>query len=391
MLTASMFSPIPEDSVDLLIIAGEASGDEHAALIVKQIKMSRPTMRIVAIGGETMKESGAHLLFNLVEHAVVGVFEVLRNYPFFKKLFQETIDWIQAFQPKAILLVDYPGFNLRLAESLRKLGISQKGGGKIRVLQYVSPQLWAWKPRRRFKMANVLDGLGVIFPFEVNCYDDVDLPVHFVGHPFLSKSFSLPVEFNSNGPILLLPGCRLQPIRRILPPFLKTYRKILTDFPEMKAQIPMPNSKLASFTQEIIQSYDLPANSIQVCIGSSKLQARFVLMSSGTMSFACALAGIPGIIAYMAHPLTYLLGRWLINVPHLGMANILLPKNPPYPEFVQGEANAKAIFKKTKEMLSNSKIENKYFQVSNELKDILTQDHQRDGADWLLEESGLTG
>ena len=225
----------------------------------------------------------------------MGVFEVLRNYPFFKKLFQETIDWIQSFQPKAILLVDYPGFNLRLAESLRKLGISQKGGGKIRVLQYVSPQLWAWKPRRRFKMANVLDGLGVIFPFEVNCYDDVDLPVHFVGHPFLSKSFSLPVEFNSNGPILLLPGSRLQPIRRILPPFLKTFRKILTDFPEMKAQIPMPNSKLASFTQEIIQSYDLPDNSIQVCTGSSKLQARFVLMSSGTMSFACALAGIPGL------------------------------------------------------------------------------------------------
>ena len=390
MLTASMFSPIPEDSVDLLIIAGEASGDEHAALIVKQIKRSRPTMRIVAIGGEKMKESGAHLLFNLVEHAVVGVFEVLRNYPFFKKLFQETIDWIQSFQPKAILLVDYPGFNLRLAESLRKLGISQKGGGKIRVLQYVSPQLWAWKPRRRFKMANVLDGLGVIFPFEVNCYDDVDLPVHFVGHPFLSKSFSLPVEFNSNGPILLLPGSRLQPIRRILPPFLKTFRKILTDFPEMKAQIPMPNSKLASFTQEIIQSYDLPDNSIQVCTGSSKLQARFVLMSSGTMSFACALAGIPGIIAYKAHPLTYLLGRWLINVPHLGMANILLHKNPPYPEFIQGEANAEAIYKKTKEMLSNSKIEKKYFQVSNELKDILKQDHQRDGADWLLEESGLT-
>ena len=391
MLTASMFSPIPEDSVDLLIIAGEASGDEHAALIVKQIKRSSPTMRIVAIGGEKMKESGAHLLFNLVEHAVVGVFEVLRNYPFFKKLFQETIDWIQSFQPKAILLVDYPGFNLRLAESLRKLGISQKGGGKIRVLQYVSPQLWAWKPRRRFKMANVLDGLGVIFPFEVNCYDDVDLPVHFVGHPFLSKSFSLPVEFNSNGPILLLPGSRLQPIRRILPPFLKTFRKILTDFPEMKAQIPMPNSKLASFTQEIIQSYDLPDNSIQVCTGSRKLQARFVLMSSGTMSFACALAGIPGIIAYKAHPLTYLLGRWLINVPHLGMANILLHKNPPYPEFIQGEANAGAIFKKTKEMLSNSKIEKKYFQVSNELKDILKQDHQRDGADWLLEESGLTG
>ena len=110
----------------------------------------------------------------------------------------------------------------------------------------------------------------------------------------------------------------------------------------------MPNSKLASFTQEIIQSYDLPDNSIQVCTGSSKLQARFVLMSSGTMSFACALAGIPGIIAYKAHPLTYLLGRWLINVPHLGMANILLHKNPPYPEFIQGEANAGAIFKKTK-------------------------------------------
>jgi lipid-A-disaccharide synthase len=109
----------------------------------------------------------------LVDHAVVGVFEVLKNYGFFKKLFGCTLQWIEEFRPKAILLIDYPGFNLRLAESLRKKGLSRKGGGDIQVLQYVSPQLWAWKPKRRFKMANVLDALAVIFPFEIKCYEDV--------------------------------------------------------------------------------------------------------------------------------------------------------------------------------------------------------------------------
>ena len=183
-----LFNPIKADKIDLLIIAGEASGDEHSAQVVKNVLRLFPNHNIVAIGGNNLKKSGANFLFDLVDHAVVGIFEVLKNYWFFKSLFSNTLKWIIKNKPKVILLVDYPGFNLRLAEALRKKGISQKGGGNIKVLQYISPQLWAWKPKRRFKMANVLDGLAVIFPFEVDCYKDVDLPVFYVGHPYVSSS-----------------------------------------------------------------------------------------------------------------------------------------------------------------------------------------------------------
>ena len=149
------------------VIAGEASGDEHAAHLVNKLLKRYPDLKIAVLGGENLQATGAHFLFDLVKHAVVGVFEVLKNYSFFKSLFSHTLKWIHEHNPKAILLIDYPGFNLRLAEALRKGGLSNKGGGSIKVLQYISPQLWAWKPKRRFKMADVLDSLAVIFPFEV--------------------------------------------------------------------------------------------------------------------------------------------------------------------------------------------------------------------------------
>ena len=123
-----MFNPFRPKQVDLLVIAGEASGDEHAAVLVGKLKKKFPNLNVAALGGKNLKESGADFLFDLVDHAVVGVFEVLKNYGFFKKLFFCTLEWISEFRPKAILLIDYPGFNLRLAEVLRKKGLSKKGG-----------------------------------------------------------------------------------------------------------------------------------------------------------------------------------------------------------------------------------------------------------------------
>ena len=163
------------ESVDLLVIAGEASGDEHAAKLIKDLRQRKPNLVIRALGGSELEKQQVDLLFNLVDHAVVGIFEVLKNYAFFRKIFNETLRWISENRPKTILLVDYPGFNLRVAEALREKNLSKKGGGEIVVLQYVSPQLWAWKAKRRFKMEKILDSLGVIFPFELDCYKDVVL------------------------------------------------------------------------------------------------------------------------------------------------------------------------------------------------------------------------
>ena len=127
-----MFNPFTAKQVDLLVIAGEASGDEHAGHLVRNLKNRHPDLTVAALGGKNLKESGTHFLFDFVDHAVVGFFEVLKNYGFFRRLFSCTLGWISEFRPKAILLIDYPGFNLRLAEALCKKGLSRKGGVKFR-------------------------------------------------------------------------------------------------------------------------------------------------------------------------------------------------------------------------------------------------------------------
>ena len=135
MKTLDPFPSAEIDKVDLLIVAGEASGDEHGSLLVEELLERKPDLSVSALGGPGLKAKGASLLFNLVDHSVVGIFEVLKNYGFFKRLFRQTLDWIEEKKPKVILLIDYPGFNLRLAKALKERGLSAKGGGEIRILQ----------------------------------------------------------------------------------------------------------------------------------------------------------------------------------------------------------------------------------------------------------------
>jgi lipid-A-disaccharide synthase len=385
-----LFNPFRPKQVDLLVIAGEASGDEHAAVLVGNLKKKFPNLKVAALGGKNLKESGADFLFDLVDHAVVGVFEVLKNYRFFKKLFLCTLEWISEFRPKAILLIDYPGFNLRLAEALRKKRLSKKGGGEIQVLQYVSPQLWAWKPKRRFKMAKVLDSLAVIFPFEVNCYADVRLPVSYVGHPFVSGDYRSPVTYDEKGPLLLLPGSRVQPIQRILPSFLDASEKLIQSYPNLKIEVPVPNLQIKDCVEQILAKRPLLRDRILVRGNFNDLKACVALMSSGTMSFAFALAGIPGVIAYKAHILTYLLGKILIKVPFLGMANLLLPDAPPYKELIQSEAHGESLSLAIEQILINQSESQKVFQqVSMRLQDTLKSDQELEAVDWLTDVLGM--
>jgi lipid-A-disaccharide synthase len=384
-----LFTSCNYKKVDLLIISGEASGDEHASLLVKDLKARFPDLSIAALGGKNLERSGAHLLFDLVEYAVVGVVEVLKNYRFFKRLFNHTLEWITEHKPKAVLLVDYPGFNLRLAHSLKQRGLSLKGSGDIKVLQYVSPQLWAWKPKRRFKMAKVLDSLAVIFPFELDCYKDVDLPVSFVGHPFVSEKHKPSMRFDRDGPLVLLPGSRVQPVQRILPVFLDACEQIIQFFPELEILLPVPDSQIKGIASGLISQRQLLAGRVQIKEKHECKSARAALMSSGTMSFACALAGIPGVIAYKAHPLTYFLGKMLVRVPYLGMANLLLPQNPPYCELIQGEATGSALFSKLKETINHGESTKKFLNASLELRKILSDSQDLGVVDWLTDELEL--
>jgi len=156
-------------AVDLLIVAGEHSGDEHAARVVRELRAKNPQLRICALGGPELAQAGAQLLHDLTATSVVGFVEVLKHYAFFKALFEATLRWVAQHRPRAVCFIDYPGFNLRLAAQLRTRGLSVKGGGPVKLLYYISPQIWAWKPKRRFAMARDLDAMAVIFPFEPDC------------------------------------------------------------------------------------------------------------------------------------------------------------------------------------------------------------------------------
>ncbi len=338
-LELSPFREPGAKQIDLLVIAGEHSGDEHAARLVKDLKTARPDLEIAAIGGEAVAAAGAYLVYDLTKVSVVGVFEVLKHFSFFKKLFHEVLSWIERHQPRQICFVDYPGFNLRLAHALKKRGISKKGGGRIELNYYIGPQVWAWKAKRRFKMAETLDRLGVIFPFEVESFADTRLPVEFVGHPFVSKTYQLPLKFDPDGPILLLPGSRTAAVDRIFPVLLEAFQDALQGEPDLFASVVYPSEQILELLRAHLVKYPNLADKISFVSNQEvEIPGSRVLMSSGTISLVCALAAIPGAIVYRLHPLSYLLGRLLVKIPYIGIANILL-KREVYAEFIQGEAD----------------------------------------------------
>ena len=381
------FHSPPDGQVDLLVVAGEVSGDEHGSELVSGLFKRQPDLTISAVGGGELEKKGAHLVYPLVDHAVVGFFEVIKNYQIFKQIFSATIEWIKKFQPRTVLLIDYPGFNLRLAKELKKLGLSRKGGGDILVLQYISPQLWAWKPKRRFVMEKILDGLGVIFPFEVACYEDTNLPVSFVGHPFVQPGYQNSISYDPKGPLLILPGSRVQPVQRILPVFLDTVSELLKDFPDLEIVLPVPDLTIRNLADHLLSLRSNLKGRVRVVIGKAGIKARAALMSSGTMSLSCAIAGIPGVIAYRAHPLTYLLGRTLIRIPHLGMANILLADDPPYPEFLQGRANGRVLSRSMTTILKDSHSGKNSAEVAKKIIKSLQVTTDRGAEDWIAQET----
>jgi lipid-A-disaccharide synthase len=329
--------PPPRGETDLLVVAGEHSGDEHAARMVAGLLRLRPGMRVEALGGPRLAAAGAQLLHDRTGVSVVGFAEVLRNLGYFRALIEETVRWIGECRPKAVCFVDNSGVNLRIAEALRLRGISAKGGGEVRTLYYISPQIWASRAGRRFEMARNLDALAVIFPFEVACYGDTGLDVEFVGHPFMAADYAPPVRFDPAGPVLLLPGSRPKAVGLIIPALLGGYREFARTAPGRGAVVLYPSAAIRSQLEALGV-----AREARLLPRGEQAAASAVLTSSGTMSMHCALAGIPGAIAYRTDPLTYLMARWLVRVPYLGIANILLGE-PMYPEYIQGAASAGAL------------------------------------------------
>ncbi len=374
-------------SVDLLIVAGEHSGDEHAARVVSELREKNPALKIAALGGPELAKAGAQLLHDLTATSVVGFVEVLKHYSFFKSLFDATLAWVELHQPRAICFVDYPGFNLRLAAQLRERGLSVKGGGTVKLLYYISPQIWAWKPKRRFTMARDLDALSVIFPFEPACYADTALAVEFVGHPFLAADYVPPVSFDAAGPILLLPGSRVQAVARIFPRLLAGFAEYAKTNPAARAVALYPSAEVVAVAREELTRWPQLAGKVELKPVSEShvatpLAASAVLTSSGTMSLHCALAGIPGAVVYRTNALTYLLARWLVKIDYIGIANLLL-KEPMYPEFIQDAATSRALAAQLQECVTNPARLAQTREQLGRLRQLLWQPAAGTAADWV--------
>jgi lipid-A-disaccharide synthase len=375
--------PDPVDGpVDLLVVAGEHSGDEHAAEAVRERCAKQSGLRVCALGGPALESAGAQLLHDLTATSVVGFVEVLKHYTFFKALFDATVRWVEQHRPRAVCFVDYPGFNLRLAARLRERGLVAKGGGATRALYYISPQIWAWKPRRRFEMTRDLDALAVIFPFEVACYADTSLPVEFVGHPFLGSGYVPPVQHDPDGPVLLLPGSREQAVSRILPVLVEGFAQFAAEETDRKAIVLFPSEKIAAVVRGVLARWPQLAGRIEMRANAATTSASAVLTSSGTMSLHCALAGIPGAIAYRTNPLTYLLARSWVKLDFIGIANLLL-REPMYPEFIQGAARPEALAAQLHACRNDSGRVEKSTAQAAKLRHLLHGPANGSAADWL--------
>lgn len=310
----------------LLVIAGEDSGDMHAADVIRALKAQRPDVTAWGIGGEKLRAEGVELLHDTREMDVLGIVEVLKRYPFFKRTFAEVVAEVENRKPDAALLVDYPGFNLRLARELKKRG--------VKVLYYVCPQVWAWNRRRIPKMAEIIDRLMVIFPFEVEVFKDVDLKVDFVGHPMVDELREFrdkdpePLPWNGKKKIALLPGSRKQEISYILPRLLETAQLMEQSRPDISFLIPVPERRLALVESALQKTGKAPRN-ISIVVGKSRevlKQADAAFVASGTATLEAALLGCPTVLVYRGSFLNYLFVRAMIRIPWLGIANIVSGK-----------------------------------------------------------------
>lgn len=337
----------------LLVIAGEASGDMHAADVIRELKKRRPDLSFFGIGGDRLRAEGVELLYDAKEMDVIGFSEVLKRYPFFKRVFNETLAAAEERKPAAALLVDYPGFNLRLARELHRRG--------IKVLYYVCPQVWAWNRGRIPKMAEILDRLMVIFPFEVDVFKEVDLQVDFVGHPMVdelrayreTKPEQLP--WKTDHKVALLPGSRKAEVTHILPGLLAAAKRLEQSQPGLSFMIVVPQRRRQMVEDILRTSSEVPLNLSVVTDQAREVlkQADAAFVASGTATLEAALLRCPTVLVYRATWTNYWIARMLIQIPWLGIANIVSGKEI-MPERIQKDMAPDKLVNTIKPLLTDT-------------------------------------
>ena len=321
----------------ILLLAGEASGDQHAAEVARAIRGKLPYARLVGLGGPAMEAAGVALLENLDRLAVMGFVEVLTNLPFFWRLERRIRRLVDAGDIDLVVPVDYPGFNLRVARHARKRGVP--------VLYYIAPQVWAWKPRRAKRLARDAERVAVILPFEERALREAGADAVFVGHPLLDDAGAVqdgPAQARADlcvdpeRPLLaLFPGSRRQEIERHLDVFAAAARRVREARPEVQVMLGLA----ASLPDDALGGADFPVTRET---GALLAAADAALVKSGTTTLQAALAGTPFVVAYRTHPLTYRLAQRLVRVEHVALANLVAGERV-VPELLQDDVTPDAL------------------------------------------------
>ncbi len=341
----------------LFIIAGEASGDLHGSHLVKNLKKEIPQLTVTGVGGEKLAEAGTNVLYPLANYGVTGFTEVIKQFQHIHKSFKLAKTFIRKNDIDLVILIDYPGFNLRFAKFAKKLG--------KKVLYYISPQLWAWKPGRISIIKENVDTMAVIFPFEKHIYQRAGVPCYFVGHPLVKTNLN--TSNNRYKKLIgLLPGSRTQEIKTLLPIMLEAATKLKQRYPELKFVLPIAPTVDTDFIKSFVDKSPLNIHCVRVPTTELLTQVYCAIVASGTASLEAALCHTPMAIIYKASRLTYCIATQLIQTKYLGLCNLIANKMI-VPELLQDDFNSDNLLDVMSQFISD---ENYHQKTAQRLKKI---------------------
>jgi lipid-A-disaccharide synthase len=338
----------------VMVIAGEPSGDLHGAGLVRELKARRPELEVYGVGGDGMAKAGMELIVHIRDLSFMGFAEVLKHLPTIRKLRRSLDDVIARRKPDVLILIDYPGFNLRFAKRAKARG--------IRILYYVSPQVWAWGKGRVKQMKGLIDKMFVVFPFEVEIYHQAGIEVEFVGHPLLEALGNVPrseglrerLGIPKNKTILgLLPGSRVQEVVRILPIMVQAAEALQNEFDAEVVVGVAPNLHEGLYRRLIGQRkvFHLVFDATHDLMRSSDL----AFVTSGTATLETACFGTPMVVVYRTSLATYWIGRMLIALKNIGLVNIVAGRQV-VPELIQGKLTRRNLVQEAERILRDTTL-----------------------------------
>ena len=361
-------------SQKILIVAGEASGDLHGGILAGAIKKISPDVELYALGGPKLANEGVPLLEDMLKHAVVGLIEVVKSYSIFRRILFQTLDWIKKEKPDVIVFIDFPGFNLKLAALAKKLG--------VKIVYFVSPQIWAWGKGRIWKIKALVDLMLVLFKFEETMYKEAGVNVLYVGHPILeglpSEEDVLALiqpyhELREKTVIGLLPGSRPNEIQTHLPIMLTTAENLYKKNKSLHFILGLADGACPQIIRDLTAHTKIPLTIVESGAYTSIALSRLVLVAAGTVTLEAACFLKPMVILYKISWATWCLGRLVVDVPFLGMVNIVAGEEVA-PECLQSQAKPYFIQKHVEAIIENPEREKEIVHKLMKVKERLVSD-----------------